>query len=204
MITSAECGKVAAALAKCQSEFPTIVKDKTATVEMRAGGKYTYRYANLASIFEAVLKILAKNELAVIQTTEFEHGQLWLRTRLAHASGEWLEGTWPMKTFERPQDQGSALTYARRYTISALLGIATDEDDDGAAASRKKAVPVITPAQVTALTGAAQVAGLNKDQFLDRLEKGTGTRDPRKLPASDYEKALDLFKPAAKPAEVKA
>lgn len=195
MKTSEVIANVTAALALAQAEFPTIHKDKTAQILGRDGKPgYSYRYANLATIFEAVLKILAKNGLAVVQATHFENGALWLTTRLAHSSGEWIEGVWPLKMYERPQDQGSALTYARRYALSALLGIATDEDDDGAAATKRKTT--ISPDQVANLVGVAKVAGLTKEQFLDRVEATFGHRNPSKIKVDDYDTALKALKPA--------
>lgn len=192
MKTSETINELASALSAAQAKFPTITKDKTAKVKMRDDkGEYTYKYANLASILEVVNPILHANNLAVAQTTEFE-GQFWLRTRLLHSSGQWIESSWPLKTYERPQDAGSALTYARRYSLSALLGIATDEDDDGAAASKKKAK--ITSEQVTTLVQAAKIAGLEKAAFLDKLEAKFGHRVPGSLSPAEFPQALELFK----------
>jgi hypothetical protein len=194
--TSEQINELAGALSKAQAQFPTIAKDKTAKVKMRDDkGEYTYKYANLASILEVVNPILAAHSLSVTQVTEFE-GQFWLRTRLMHSSGQWLESSWPLKTYERPQDAGSALTYARRYSLSAVLGIATDEDDDGAAASKRK--PKITSEQVTTLVQAAKIAGLEKAAFLDALESRFGHRVPGQLSPAEFPVALELFKkPAA-------
>jgi hypothetical protein len=193
--TSDTIDQVSAALAAAQAKFPLIHMDKTATIPGKDGKSgYQYRYANLASIFQAIAPALSGNALAIVQGTHFENGALWLTTRLVHGSGQWIEGVWPLKIYERAQDQGSALTYARRYALSALLGIATDEDDDGAKASKR--TPKITPEQTSNLVGIAKVAGLSKQDFLDKLEALVGHRVPAAIKAEEYQKVLDAFKPA--------
>lgn len=127
-------GTLALALANAQAEFGPIAKDKTAKA-----GAYSYNYADLADILNAVRKPLADNELAVTQVTEydFNHSRPLLVTRLMHSSGEWIEGVYPLRDYDKPQDMGSALTYARRYALTSLLGIAA-EDDDGNSAQQAK------------------------------------------------------------------
>lgn len=128
MQTSPTIGALAEALAAAQGEFPAIVKDKTADT-----GKYKYAYADLATVIEAVRPILAKHKLSVIQSVSTVDGQARVVTCLMHASGEWIESdpvTMGSKT-GLPQEVGSALTYARRYSYAGLLGIAPEADDDG-------------------------------------------------------------------------
>lgn len=92
------------------------------------------KYADLASIVEATREPLAENGLAVAQ---FPVGENGLTTILCHSSGEFIEETFGMQPVDRkPQSVGSALTYMRRYALGAVLGIATEEDDDGNAASK--------------------------------------------------------------------
>jgi hypothetical protein len=78
--------------------------------------------------------ILAKHALAVSQPTMVTANGLVLVTRLMHKSGEFIESSYPLPSGGKPQEMGSALTYARRYCYCAILGIAADSDDDGAAA----------------------------------------------------------------------
>jgi len=144
-------GELAAALTKAQTAFPKIVKDKTAKVPTKSGGEYSYRYADLATLIEAVRKPLAENGLAFVQLMDVgvagAAGQQYpvLLTRLLHTGGGSLESRYPMLSHDRPQEMGSEITYARRYTLSALLGVASEDDDDGAAAqgggSRGKSQP---------------------------------------------------------------
>ena len=96
------------------------------------------KYADLAAIRNAVTPALTKHGLAVTQVTQItEAGALILITRLMHTSGETLESVYPLPTeIGRPQVMGSALTYARRYTLAAMIGIGSDEDDDAEGAER--------------------------------------------------------------------
>lgn len=97
-------------------------------------------YADLSSIIEAIRKPLSENGLSF---TQFPTGEGGLITILMHESGEFIEETFSMRPVgTKPQDIGSAITYARRYALGAVLGIATEADDDGNAASGKVQAPV--------------------------------------------------------------
>lgn len=120
--------EIAAALAKAQGEIKGAVKDST-------NPHFKSKYADLASVWDACRAALSKNGLAVFQTTETTADGIFLVTTLAHASGEWMRGTFPVQPVQNtPQGVGSALTYARRYALAAMVGVAP-EDDDGNAAS---------------------------------------------------------------------
>jgi hypothetical protein len=96
------------------------------------------KYADLGTIDEAVKGPLKDNGLVVVQTTEVISGQAVLVTTLLHDSGQWIEGQYPLNPVKNdPQGLGSATTYARRYALSALLGVICDEDDDGNHASSR-------------------------------------------------------------------
>jgi hypothetical protein len=93
----------------------------------------TFRYASLASGLDIVRKTLSQQEIATVQTTRIEQGQIHLTTLLAHASGEWISSDLPVcasKDVEAPHRMGAALTYARRYALFALVGIAGEDDLD--------------------------------------------------------------------------
>ena len=126
-------GQLAAALAKAQAAFPKVLKDREAKIESPRG-RYSYRYADLASLIEAVRKPLADNGLAYVQPIRIGPNGHVLVTRLLHISGASLESEYMLRDHERPQEMGSEITYARRYALSALLGVASEEDDDGTAA----------------------------------------------------------------------
>jgi hypothetical protein len=126
--------ELAAALSKSQGEFPPIPKSRSADVALKSGGRYKYKYADLADIIGAITPTLAKNGISVSQQIATDIEGMYLETTLMHTSGEWITGRYPLSKRERPQEMGSEITYARRYTLTSALGIHADEDDDGVAA----------------------------------------------------------------------
>lgn len=130
-----EHANLTAALAAVQAKLPKIPKSKTAIVPTKTGGSYTYRYADLAEVSAAVLPLLAAEGLAWTCLPEYADGRLLLRAELRHTGGEKLDAAWPLPTDGSPQLLGGALTYGRRYLLSAVVGVATDEDDDATGAS---------------------------------------------------------------------
>lgn len=100
------------------------------------------KYADLAAIRDATIPALSKYGLAVIQYTELAGERLVLKTRLTHSSGQYIESVYPvMAQLGDHHKTGSALTYAKRYSWSAMCGISADEDDDGNAAQGKDDKP---------------------------------------------------------------
>src|SRR5712675_1934065 len=98
-------------------------------------GDQTFRYPSLASGLDIVRKSLGQHEIATVQTTTIDQasGQIRLTTLLAHASGEWISSDWPVCPVSEtatPHRMGAALTYARRYALFALVGIAGEDDLD--------------------------------------------------------------------------
>lgn len=131
---------LSAALAKAQGEFAPVVRDKTVSVTMRSGGKYTFSYAPLESILHAVKPALSKNGLSITQAMVTHHGKEYVETTLRHSSGESICNRIPLFVKdEGPQAYGSALTYARRYGVTLLLCVSADDDDDGNAAEGNSA-----------------------------------------------------------------
>ena len=126
-------GKLAAALAKFQGEMPSVHKGKTAKVQMKSGGEYSYKYADLADVTAAAMPILSKNGLAFICQSEEGSRGFQLRGTLVHDSGESIAGSLPLYGSTN-QELGASLTYARRYLLGSLTGIVTDDDTDGQAA----------------------------------------------------------------------
>src|SRR5437764_1285101 len=128
---------LASALAKAQAELVNPEKSLTATIRTgRPGeGERNFRYAPLASGLDIVRKSLGEHEIATVQTTAIDQtsGQVHLTTLLAHASGEWISSDWPVcpvSETSNPHRMGAALTYARRYALFALVGIAGEDDLD--------------------------------------------------------------------------
>jgi hypothetical protein len=135
--SSETIGAIAAALAKAQGELTNPQKSLTATIRspFPREGDRTFRYASLASGLDIVRKSLGQHEIATVQTTVIDPatGQINLTTLLAHASGEWISSDWPVCAISEtaaPHRMGAALTYARRYALFALVGIAGEDDLD--------------------------------------------------------------------------
>ena len=136
--SSESVAALASALAKAQAELVNPEKSLTATIRTgRAGegAERTFRYAPLSSGLDIVRKTLGQHEIATVQTTALDQaaGLVNLTTMLAHASGEWIASDWPVcaiADMATPQRMGAALTYARRYALFTLVGIAGEDDLD--------------------------------------------------------------------------
>ena len=130
-------GAIAAALAKAQGELTNPEKSLTATIRLdgRSAAERSFRYAPLSSGLDIVRKTLSQHEIATVQTTAIDQtaGIVNLTTVLAHASGEWIASDWPVCAISEtttPHRMGAALTYARRYALFTLVGIAGEDDID--------------------------------------------------------------------------
>src|SRR6202051_1142739 len=135
--SSPSIASLAAALAKAQAELVNPEKSLVATISSghRGGPEQSFRYAPLSSGLDIVRKTLGQHEIATVQTTAIDQaaGLVNLTTVLAHASGEWISSDWPVCAIAEtatPHRMGAALTYARRYALFALVGIAGDDDVD--------------------------------------------------------------------------
>lgn len=143
-------GKLALALSKAQG----LMTGASATATSQVGGKTSaarkYKYATLADVWDSIREPLAKNELAVVQTTNpVSFSQVSVVTLLLHSSGEWIRGEIVLKNVAAdPRGYGSALTYARRYGISAMVGgVSLDDDAEHAAAPKKSTTSGAPPAK---------------------------------------------------------
>ena len=128
---------LAAALAKAQAELTNPEKSLVATIRANEPGEAerSFRYAPLSSGLEIVRKALGQHEIATLQTTAIDQtaGIVNLTTVLAHSSGEWIASDWPVCAISEtatPHRMGAALTYARRYALFTLVGIAGEDDID--------------------------------------------------------------------------
>ena len=159
---SATVGKIAEALCAAQAELPAAIKN----------GKNPHlknRYADLNAIYEAARDTLAKHGLAVVQTMQPTDGsRAHVRTTLLHKSGEWIAGelTMPLDRQGGAQGMGSAITYARRYSLSAIIGIVTEEDDDAEAAQGRG-----KPAQAKVKQVRQEAAASNSDPMSEAQRK---------------------------------
>src|SRR6266478_1188427 len=135
--SSESVGALASALAKAQAELVNPEKSLTATIRTggSGAGERTFRHAPLSSGLDIVRKTLGQHEIATVQTTAIDQasGIVNLTTVLAHGSGEWIASDWPVcpiAEMASPQRMGAALTYARRYALFTLVGIAGEDDLD--------------------------------------------------------------------------
>lgn len=168
---------LAAALAAVQAALPTVHKGNRATVPTKAGGSYSYTYADLSDVTAAALPLLSAHGLAWLCKPRLGEKGWELVGTLLHTSGEREEGTLPLAG-STPQEWGSSITYMRRYLLGSMTGLVTDDDDDGNTASRPKPPrkPTTRPAhtetgelrteeQSKAVWAAAQRSGLTAETF---------------------------------------
>jgi len=158
---------LASALAKAQAELVNPEKSLTASIRTGRPGEEarSFRYAPLSSGLDIVRKTLGQHEIATVQTTAIDPaaGMVNLTTMLAHASGEWIASDWPVCPVAEtasPHRMGAALTYARRYALFTLVGIAGEDDLD--------APDICAPAPATGPLGKTRMAGSSGADGRDR------------------------------------
>lgn len=170
--------ELATALAAFNGEVSRVAKD-------RSNPFFKNNYATLDQIIDEVRPILHKNGLSIMQIPSGDADNVTLKTLLMHVSGEWIESEpVAMKPVKNdPQSVGSAITYARRYSLAAFLSLNTGEDDDGNAASQAKAPaannkPVEQPPKASGTSNKVSEAQLKKlNAVISNLAKFGGTRD---------------------------
>jgi len=129
---SEQINELAASLSKAQGKITGALKDSSNPF-------FKTKYADLASVWDACREQLSANGLAVVQTVSGEGEMLRVTTSLIHSSGQWMRDTLPLKPSKSdPQGIGSAITYARRYALAAIVGVAQIDDDAEAAMGRKE------------------------------------------------------------------
>lgn len=188
MNRSDNINELASALAKAQGEMRPAVRDGE-------NPHYKSKFASLPSVAEACRGPLAANGLAVTQTMKIESGKTYLVTTLFHESGQWIESVVPVEAdCKNPQALGSLVTYLRRYCLSAIVGVVS-EDDDGemvAAAARDARVRDARPAprrpEPTRVRGGDDDAEFRK--YVDRAMIKWGQVDP--LDPSETVRAREL------------
>ncbi len=204
---SSSIGTLAKALAQAQAELSPAVKNST-------NPHLKNRYADIAAVYEAIREVLPKYGLSVAQMILPADGKAHVRTMLMHESGEWLasECVLPPDRAGGPQGMGSAITYARRYSLSAMVGVVSEEDDDGEAAQgknrqRSASVPkqqapqtessnpdAMTPAQSKMLMAyLTKRHGNDRTAYLAELSSffGREVKSSRELTKADVSEFLD-------------
>jgi ERF superfamily len=130
---SDQINEMAAALAKAQGMIEPVAKNREVSIRTKSGATYKFAYATLDAIREVIRKPLSDNGIALVQSVDDSDGTaVTLTTSLFHSSGQWMKSHLKLLMEDSGnQARGSAITYARRYAISSILGIVTEEDDDG-------------------------------------------------------------------------
>jgi hypothetical protein len=183
-------GAIAGALAKAQIELQNPEKSLTATIRspFPREGDRSFRYASLANGLDLVRKSLGRHEIATVQTTSIDDGAglIRLTTTLAHSSGEWVSSDWPVCPVSEtatPHRMGAALTYARRYALFTLVGIAGKDDLDAPDLDGAPAVaPYASAQQVAETNGSGQQTDTVISTSLPPGVAGNGRRKPVRAP----------------------
>lgn len=160
MNTSQEVKNIYSAIIKARPEIAPIARTKSTR---------NYKYATLDSVIELLSIVLPKYELGWVQSIGTEEGRPVLVTRIIHTSGEWLEDTLPLMQTKlagganESQELGASITYFKRYALSAMFGIATDDDTDGVAEVRERKQQV----RATARAAQQQDAAIDEEKAAD-------------------------------------
>lgn len=133
MQQSESINELAGALSEFQGKCPTITFNSEVSYDTKSGGKKAFKYADLAQLWTAIRPLLKEFALSVIQGVDKDdHGESVIVTQLCHKSGQWVRTQTICNSHGTPQDQGSYITYMKRYSLAAVLGlVAEGEDDDG-------------------------------------------------------------------------
>jgi ERF superfamily len=202
MSQSENINELATALSKAQGEMQAAIKDKVNPF-------YKSAYADLGSVWDAARPVLSKYGLCIMQTTEITADKTIMVTILAHTSGQWVKSYLPLNpTKNDSQGMGAAITYLRRYSLSAIMGVVCDEDDDGETASGrgKNNTPAQTSAQATLnpvaveKIGKAEVTALNdllksldadaNSSFFEMINKHFNARTIHEIPKECFDRCM--------------
>lgn len=181
MCQSSDIGKISEALTGAQKAIGHASKSSV-------NPHFKSKYADLAAVIDAVKGPLNDNGIAFYQSCAVrDGGEVVLCTTLSHTSGQWLKSEYPLRPSKPdPQGFGSALTYARRYCLAAIVGIASEEDDDGNEASK--------PANKNPVAQRQVFIGEEKEAEIDRLVRETGT-DAAKVKSAYGVSNMNLLTP---------
>jgi len=157
MRTSIDTDKLATAMSLAQFDLVNPPKNKT-------NPHFKSSYVDLSDGLQVIRKCFSQHGLAFTQGTSIADGIIILNTRIMHSSGQWIESDYPVGGFGKPQEMGSGMTYARRYALFSMVGVAGEDDDDGNAAQSATPTPVKATKAVT-----------------KQMEPGVGPDDSTKL-----------------------
>lgn len=204
MTTSDQINEIAAALAKAQGAMKPAVKDASNPAFKR--GNKESKYADLAANVEAAREPLAQNGIAVVQEPTTVQGAIAVATRLLHSSGQWIHFdplTVPLAKSDA-HGVGSAVTYARRYSLGAALGLVAEDDDGNAAVSALPArattkTQTITDDQRTELNDIATQHGWKADDVRKLLKERFKVESSRELQQVQYEAVKSALRDKTQP-----
>lgn len=170
MMMSDDVSGIMPAFVAAFAEVGTVTKTQEAKVATKAGGEYRYAYADIGVTLEAVRPVLAKHGLAVAQNPSTEWPEsggavmVHVETWVVHGSGQWMRGVLSLRPAgSDPQSIGSAITYARRYALLAMLGVATEDDDGKRASARRQEGAPEQEVDTAAVAAAAEVFARLRD-----------------------------------------
>lgn len=179
MQTSDSITAIMPALLKAQAAFAPAVKAKV-------NPHFKSKYVPLDAVLDAIAEPLRTHGIAILQPTAIIDARTVLVTRLVHESGEWIEGRYPVHPVKAdPQGEGSALTYARRYALMAIVGIAP-EDDDGNAAVKATQREAATVTRITPTDGVWDALDGEQQAFLQKIATAVLDIMPDAKAAHDY------------------
>jgi hypothetical protein len=187
MNQSEQINELSKALSTAQSQMTFARKDSKNPF-------FKSSYADLSSVWDACREPLTKNGLAVIQTFDSNHDEntVIVVTTLTHSSGQWINSRLKLPLVKKdPQGLGSAITYGRRYSLAAIVGVIADEDDDGNAATHGKAQTantapaMVTTAQLTKINTVLTKQGVNdREHKLARVNSLLGEKSASPVKSS--------------------
>ncbi len=192
---SENINELAAALAKAQGEMQAAIKDCINPF-------FQSKYADLGSVWDAARPVLSKNGLCIMQTTDIMGEKIIMVTTLAHTSGQWMKSQLPLNPAKADsQGIGAAITYLRRYSLSALVGVVCDDDDDGETAVGRGTVKKDNTESKRTVTisvqQAEEIGSLipkldeeNKKDFFKKIKEMYGAQDVKDIPALSFDRCL--------------
>jgi len=195
MNRSEEIKQLAIALSKAQSIMKTAKKDSENPF-------FKSTYADLASVWEAIRTPFTENGFSISQFTETKDDRVCVTTLLLHTSGEWLSSELVLPTLKLdPQAFGSAITYARRYALAAICGVASDDDDAEESMKRKEQheksdtisdESLISEAQAKRFYAIAKGSGYTDEEIKEWLMNSYAIDSSKKIPKSKYEEICKI------------
>lgn len=198
--------KIATALTAAWGAIENPKHNTSVQVKTKSGSTYTFDYTDLGGIFDEAKKVLKVNGLSVLQnayTERLEGTQIIsVETMLLHNSGEWVKSS-PLSMVANPniQEMGGQITYMKRYSLSALLGIATEKDDDANAASGNEVNYKLSDAQVKRLFAIANSAGVSPADVKKAIIKDYKKTAAEDLTKQEYDSLCKRLENAAKEAQ---